>query len=126
MALELQQGTETKVSITTSSRSEKRWIKVFNSLAEAEVGPTSESKGAIDLKKLKEHLRLESSKKVGFFLFWQNILVCTVLLIKDFKFLYQNCFATFSSGQLKPKTSSLGMVVLSYNNLPESYFIEYK
>ena len=87
MALELQQGTETKVSITTSSRSEKRWIKVFNSLAEEEVGPTSDSKGAIDLKKLKEHLRLESSKKVGFFLFWQNILVCTVLLIKDFKFL---------------------------------------
>ena len=69
MALELQQGTETKVSITTSSRSEKHWIKVFNSLAEAEIGSTSESKGAIDLKKLKEHLRLQSSKKVGFFYF---------------------------------------------------------
>ena len=69
MALELQQGAETKVSITTSSRSEKRWIKVFNSLAEAEVG-SSESNGAIDLKKLKEQLKLESSKKVVFlFLF---------------------------------------------------------
>ena len=67
MALELEQGTKTNVPITTSNRSEKHWIKVFNSLAEAEVGPTSESKGAIDLKKLKEHLKLESSKKVGFF-----------------------------------------------------------
>ena len=68
MALELEQGTKTNVPITTSNRSEKHWIKVFNSLAEAEVGPTSESKGAIDLKKLKEHLKLESSKKVGFFI----------------------------------------------------------
>ena len=67
MALELQQRAETKVSITTSSRSEKHWIKVFNSLAEAEIGPTSESKGAIDLKKLKEQLKLERSKKVGLF-----------------------------------------------------------
>ena len=72
MALELQQGAETKVSITTSSRSEKSWIKVFNSLAEAEVGSTSESKGAIDLKKLKEHLKLESSKKAGFFILTQH------------------------------------------------------
>ena len=72
MALELQQGAETKVSITTSSRSEKRWIKVFNSLAEAEVGSTSESKGAIDIKKLKEHLKLESSKKVEFFILAQH------------------------------------------------------
>ena len=66
MALELQQGTETKVSINTSSRSEKRWVNVFNSLVEAEVGPTSESKGAIDLKKLKEYLGAKdtSSKKV--------------------------------------------------------------
>ena len=74
MALELQQGAETKLSITTSSRSEKHWIKVFNSLAEAEIGPTSESKGAIDLNKLKEQLKLESSKKVVF-LFLCNILV---------------------------------------------------
>ena len=65
MALELKQGTETKVSITNSSKSEKRWIKVFNSLAEAEVGDSSGSKGAIDLKKLKEYLQSESSKKVG-------------------------------------------------------------
>ena len=67
MALELQQGAETKVSITTSSRSEKHWLKVFNCLAEAEIGSTSESKGAIDLKKLKEQLKLERSKKVGLF-----------------------------------------------------------
>jgi len=59
MALELQPVTKTKVSRTTSSRSEKRWIKVFNSLAgiqdgdEAEIGLTSGSKGAIDLKKIK-------------------------------------------------------------------------
>ena len=33
MALELQSVTKIKVSRTTSSRSEKRWIKVFNSLA---------------------------------------------------------------------------------------------
>ena len=33
MDLELQPVTKTKVSRTTSSRSEKRWIKVFNSLA---------------------------------------------------------------------------------------------
>ena len=68
MELELQQGTDTKVSITNSSRSEKRWIKVFNSLAEAEVGESSGSKGAIeiDLKKLKDYLGAKdtSSKKV--------------------------------------------------------------
>ena len=69
MALELQQGAETKVSITTS-RSEKCWVKVFNSLAEAEIGPTSES--SIDLKKLKETLKLESSKRVGFFILKQH------------------------------------------------------
>merc|ERR1712083_397290 len=71
MALELQPVTKTKVSRTTSSRSEKRWIKVFNSLAgiqdgdEAEIGLTSGSKGAIDLKKLKEYLQSESSKKLA-------------------------------------------------------------
>ena len=68
MELELQQGTDTKVSITNSSRSEKRWIKVFNSLAEAEVGESSGSKGAIeiDIKKLKNYLGAKdtSSKKV--------------------------------------------------------------
>ena len=76
MALELQQGTETKVSITNSSRSEKSWIKVFDSLAEAEIGPSSGSKGAIDLKKLKEYLGAKdtSSKKVCF-LFFKTILV---------------------------------------------------
>ena len=72
MELELQQGTDTKVSITNSSRSEKRWIKVFNSLAEAEVGESSGSKGAIeiDLKKLKDYLGAKdtSSKKVCFFI----------------------------------------------------------
>ena len=81
MALELQQGAETKVSITTSSRSEKHWLKVFNCLAEAEIGSTSESKGAIDLKKLKEQLKLESSKKVGFFTLAQHF---GVFLIKKF------------------------------------------
>ena len=73
MELELQQGTDTKVSITNSSRSEKRWIKVFNSLAEAEVGESSGSKGAIeiDLKKLKDYLGAKdtSSKKVCFLFF---------------------------------------------------------
>ena len=70
MELELQQGTDTKVSITNSSRSEKHWIKVFNSLAEAEVGESSGSKGAIDLKKLKDYLGAKdtSSKKVCFFI----------------------------------------------------------
>ena len=63
MALELQQGTETKVSITNSTRSEKRWINVFNSLAEAD---GDSSKGTIDLKKLKQYLGAKdtSSKKV--------------------------------------------------------------
>ena len=79
MAVELQQGTETKVSITNSSKSEKRWIKVFNSLAEAEVGDSSGSKGAIDLKKLKEYLQSESSKKVGRFFYSSTTFWCSLL-----------------------------------------------
>ena len=40
---------------------------------EAEIGLTSGSKGAIDLKKLKEYLQSESSKKVGrFFILAQH------------------------------------------------------
>ena len=84
MALELQQGTETKVSITNSSKSEKRWIKVFNSLAEAEIGASSGSKGAIDLKKLKEYLGAKdtSSKKVCF-LFFKTVLVKNSVLLDN-------------------------------------------
>ena len=69
MALELQKGTETKVSINNSSRSEKRWIKVFDSLAEAD-GDSSGSEATIDIKKLKEYLGAKdtSSKKVCFFI----------------------------------------------------------
>ena len=75
MALELQQGTETKVSITNSSRSEKRWIKVFDSLAEAD-GDSSGSEATIDIKKLKEYLGAKdtSSKKVCS-LFFKTVLV---------------------------------------------------
>ena len=69
MAMELQ--TKTNVPLKShASRGEKRWILVFNHLAgiqdgdEAEIGLTSGSKGAIDLKKLKEYLRTESSKRV--------------------------------------------------------------
>ena len=88
MALELQQGAQTKVSIIASSRREKSWIKVFNCLSEAEVGSTSESKESIDLKKLKEHLGAKdtSSKKVGFFYFGVSFWFKTVCfyLIKEF------------------------------------------
>ena len=68
MALELQPGTETKVPITNSSRSEKRWIKVFDSLAEAD-GDSSGSEATIDIKKLKEYLGAKdtSSKTVRMF-----------------------------------------------------------
>jgi len=69
MDQELQPVTKTKVSRTTSSRSEKRWIKVFNSLAgiqdgdEAEIGLTSGSKGAIDPKKIKRISTIRKFKK---------------------------------------------------------------
>ena len=70
MALELQPGTETKVPITNSSRSEKRWINVFDTLAVAD-GDSSGSEATIDLKKLKEYLGAKdtSSKKVCFLFF---------------------------------------------------------
>lgn len=139
MALELQPVTKTKVSRTTSSRSEKRWIKVFNSLAgiqdgdEAEIGLTSGSKGAIDLKKLKEYLQSESSKKLAEdtglpkhqLVYLVGILEKKIDVNKDGKVTrkeWEQWISAHSKPKLNPKNKTLGGVVQTVFYQPSPTF----